>query len=200
MSQRKPMNGCQFLDEFLDGSLQPNQAALFNEHLNSCADCRLELEIAHGLDQNIRDGWATVVAPKYVHHAITVDAKKRGTVPAQYSAFTMRRMVAAALALAASILLVVGAATWFDGAHNDATELVNNRDNNAFENNLIENIVNEVSKTDFVNPVVAASKFDNGAATILVPERRISPNFTIVKAYPAINLKKANNLQFEGKK
>jgi anti-sigma factor RsiW len=67
------------LQNYLDGNISPSQASIFEQHLESCKKCQVELEHYQSLYAGLKDDTALALSPDFsnaVIKAVHAEAKK----------------------------------------------------------------------------------------------------------------------------
>jgi hypothetical protein len=101
------------LDDYLDGSLNPEEYATFNSHADECAACRILLAREIRLQQALRGLPAPEPSETFLHGAIAQAIKHH----------QRRRWRIPGMALAASVLLVFTAHLWLKPTTAPAPEI-----------------------------------------------------------------------------
>jgi len=108
----------QLLSAFYDGELSVEAAARASEHVESCSQCQAELQ-SFGQISDCMQATANVVPPTSIWEQIAremVPSEQQVTPAVQAQHWTKdSRFKTAAISVAASVLLLVGAGIWFFG-------------------------------------------------------------------------------------
>lgn len=186
--------GCQHLEDYLDGLLDPELCTSFETHLADCVDCQSKARIASELNDRIREAWSAVESPgdlkQNILNPCVINTNWKYDEPRPNT----RRIVVSACVLAASIVVYIAITQLlsFQPPVDPGTsqQVVANGVEKKAETRNFATAPSRGTKTD-TDSVVSISTFDRNTKTISVVAPRMSSNFTIVNTYSRLNLKTA---------
>ena len=163
MSELNPI--CEQLESFLAEELDDGQRRAFIQHLERCAVCSHQVEVAETLDPMIREAWQAIEMPDQVRQFVATDiGPPSKTPPVAFSS-------TASLAAAMVAIVVIGVSAIMIARSNRTPPTVSS--------------IGDSNAQNVESPKLPRVSSDQA---ILLPTRRTDNSFTIVKAYPSVTL------------
>jgi len=180
---------CDQLDRYLDGVLDGTDRPSFESHLETCEQCQNEIEVNAKLEDAFVEAWQSIKTPKHLHAIV-----QPGSTNANSNIFvgpqkiqTASKSIAFCLAIAAMILLAFSLRFAF----------LNGSPNNVLTKAHPKNSIAPTTQPITTIPIATATPNAN-SNLIFVPQETQSTNFTILRAYPTINVNRSSELLSTG--
>ena len=171
---------CQYLEDFLDGSIDKASRQSFSDHLKMCEQCTLEIELAESLDGAIQQAWNSVTAPASLKHGPVCLSSELTQKPVR------RKRAVAMYAIVAGIAALIGLVVYGNGIlqHPINEEKRLSKHSPKLDEPILE--------TETESPVIFSAT-GQGRHTILVQSPASNEAFTIVNAYPVVDFSTNNS-------